>query len=99
MKTLVSERGQVVIPKKVRETVHINKGDELEIEVVGETVVLKPIRRFKADTWRDYAGIGEGIVAAHLKDRKRKRTVENGETLSPIEIKSGQNAVSLLLDG
>ena len=37
MKTLVSERGQVVIPKKIRETVHIEKGDELEI---GETEVV-----------------------------------------------------------
>lgn len=77
MKTLVSERGQVVIPKKVRDTVHISKGDELEIEVVGETVVLKPIRRFKADTWRDYAGIGEGLVAAHLKDRKKEKNDED----------------------
>ncbi len=77
MKTLVSDRGQVVIPKKVRETVHINKGDELEIEIVGETVVLKPIRRFKADTWRDYAGIGEGLVAAHLKDRKKEKNDED----------------------
>ena len=31
MKTLVSERGQVVIPKKIRDTVHIVKGDELDI--------------------------------------------------------------------
>ncbi len=77
MKTLLSERGQVVIPKKVRDTVHINKGDELEIEVVGETVVLKPIRRFKADTLRDYAGIGEGLVAAHLKDRKKEKNDED----------------------
>ncbi len=77
MKTLVSERGQVVIPKKVRDTVHINKGDELEIEIVGETVVLKPIRRFKADKWQDYAGIGEGLVAAHLKDRKKEKNDED----------------------
>ena len=77
MKTLMSERGQVVIPKKIREAVHIGRGDELEIEVVGETVVLKPLRRFKADTWRDYAGIGEGIVAAHLKDRKKEKTDED----------------------
>ena len=43
MKTLVSERGQVVIPKKIRDTVHIGKGDELEIEVVGEKIILKPL--------------------------------------------------------
>jgi AbrB family looped-hinge helix DNA binding protein len=77
MKTLVSERGQVVIPKKIRDTVHIAKGDELEIEVVGETIVLKPLRRFKADKWQDYAGIGDGIVTSHLKDRKKEKTDED----------------------
>ncbi len=77
MKTLMSERGQVVIPKKIRDTVHINKGDELEIEVVGGAVVLKPLRRFKARKWQDYAGIGEGLVAAHLKDRKKEKADED----------------------
>jgi len=77
MKTLMSERGQVVIPKKIRDAVHIGKGDELEIEVVGETVVLKPLRRFKAGKWQDYAGIGEGIVTAHLKDKKKEKTDED----------------------
>ena len=77
MKTLVSERGQVVIPKKIREKIHIGKGDALEIEVVGETVVLKPIRRFKAKKWQDYAGIGEGVVTAHLKDKKKEKNDEN----------------------
>jgi AbrB family looped-hinge helix DNA binding protein len=77
MKTLVSERGQVVIPKKIRDAVHIGKGDELEIEVVGETVVLKPLRRFKAAKWQDYAGIAEGIVTAHLKDKKKEKIDED----------------------
>lgn len=77
MKTLVSERGQVVIPKKIRETVHMDKGDELEIEVVGETIILKPIRRFKAKKWRDYAGIGEGIVDAYLRDKKKEKARED----------------------
>ena len=77
MKTLVSERGQVVIPKKIRDTVHIGKGDELEIEVVGEKIILKPLRRFKAGKWQDYAGIGEGIVDAHLRDKKKEKANED----------------------
>ncbi|OGW16857.1 MAG: hypothetical protein A2X56_04055 [Nitrospirae bacterium GWC2_57_13] len=77
MKTLMSERGQIVIPKKIRETIHLNKGDELEIEVRGETIVLRPLRRFKAKKWQDYAGIGEGIVAAHLKDKKKEKADED----------------------
>jgi len=77
MRTLLSERGQVVIPKKVRESIHLNKGDELEIEVQGDAIVLKPLRRFKAKKWQDYAGIGEGIVAAHLKDKKKEKADED----------------------
>lgn len=77
MKTLVSARGQVLIPKKIRETVHIEKGDELEIDVRGDSIVLRPIRRFKAKRWRDYAGIGEGVVEGHLKDRKKEIADEN----------------------
>jgi AbrB family looped-hinge helix DNA binding protein len=77
MKTLLSERGQVVIPKKIRDFIHLNKGDELEIEVRDETIVLKPLRRFKAKKWQDYAGIGEGIVAAHLKDKKKEKADED----------------------
>jgi len=77
MRTLLSERGQVVIPKKIRESIHLNKGDELEIEVKGDAIVLKPLKRFKAKKWQDYAGIGEGIVAAHLKDKKKEKADED----------------------
>jgi AbrB family looped-hinge helix DNA binding protein len=77
MRTLLSERGQVVIPKKIRDSIHLNKGDELEIEVKGDSIVLKPLKRFKARKWQDYAGIGEGIVAAHLKDKKKEKADED----------------------
>jgi AbrB family looped-hinge helix DNA binding protein len=77
MKTLVSERGQVVIPKKIRDTIHLSKGDELEIEVRDQTIVLKPLRRFKAKKWQDYAGLGDGLVAAHLKDKKKEKADED----------------------
>lgn len=77
MKTLLSERGQVVIPKKIRDTIHIAKGDELDIEVQGDTIVLKPLKRFKAKRWQDYAGIGEGIVKGHLRDRKKEKADED----------------------
>ncbi|HWR90746.1 MAG TPA: AbrB/MazE/SpoVT family DNA-binding domain-containing protein [Dissulfurispiraceae bacterium] len=77
MKTLVSEKGQVVIPKKIREVMHIEKGDELEIETVGETIILKPVRRFRAKKWQDYVGIGEGLVDAHLGEKKKEKANED----------------------
>ncbi len=77
MKTLLSDRGQVVIPKKIREVINVQKGDEFEVEVVNETIVLKPIKRFKAKKWQDYIGIADGIVDLHLKDKKREKKKED----------------------
>ncbi|MCL5236376.1 MAG: AbrB/MazE/SpoVT family DNA-binding domain-containing protein [Nitrospirae bacterium] len=77
MKTLLSERGQVVIPKKVREALEIEKGDELDVKVVDKAIVLTPLKRFKANRWQDYVGIGEGIVDAHLKEKKAERKKED----------------------
>ncbi len=77
MKTLLSERGQVVIPKKVRQALEIEKGDELDVKVVDKAIVLTPLKRFKANRWQDYVGIGEGIVDAHLKEKKAERKKED----------------------
>ncbi len=77
MKTLLSERGQVVIPKKVREALEIEKGDELDVKVVDKAIVLTPLKRFKANRWQDYVGIGKGIVDAHLKEKKAERKKED----------------------
>jgi len=77
MKTLMSERGQVVIPKRIRDTLNIQKGDELDIEMVEDTIVLKTVKRFKARTWRDYTGLREGIIDAHLKEKKTEKEKED----------------------
>lgn len=77
MKTILSERGQVVIPKKIREAIHVEKGDEFEIEVIGGSIVLKPIKRFRAKKWQDYIGIGEGIVDIYLKEKLEEKEKED----------------------
>ncbi|MEW5744264.1 MAG: AbrB/MazE/SpoVT family DNA-binding domain-containing protein [Nitrospirota bacterium] len=77
MKTHVSERGQVVIPKKIRDALRIDKGDELDVEVVGEAILLKPRKRFKAQKWQDYIGVAEGIAEFHLKEKKKEKKRED----------------------
>lgn len=43
MKTAtISSRGQIAIPKEVREVLDIKAGDKFLLEVVGNTIVLKP---------------------------------------------------------
>ena len=41
LKTRVGEKGQVVIPKPIREQLHIEKNTELEISVDDEKIVMK----------------------------------------------------------
>ncbi len=41
--TTVSSRGQVVIPKPLREELHLNKGDSLLIIKKGESLILKKL--------------------------------------------------------
>ena len=43
--TKLSTKGQIVLPKDVRETLGLSSGTELEVEVRDGLVVLRPIRK------------------------------------------------------
>jgi AbrB family looped-hinge helix DNA binding protein len=49
----ISSKGQLVLPKAVREAYGLTAGSEVEIESVGETIVLRPHVR-KPRTGRVY---------------------------------------------
>lgn len=76
MKAHLSERGQIVIPKKIRDAIHAGKGDAFEVETDGKVIYLKPLRKFKADKWQDYADIAQGIAEKYLKGKKKEKERE-----------------------
>ncbi len=41
--TTISSKGQIAIPKEIRNTLHIEKGDRFTIEVRGNNIILKPV--------------------------------------------------------
>ena len=47
--TRLSTKGQVVLPKEIRESLGLAPGAELEVEVLDGSVVLRPIRRTTVD--------------------------------------------------
>lgn len=49
----ISSKGQLVLPKAVRDAYGLGPGSEVEIEGVGETIVLRP-RRQRPRTKRVY---------------------------------------------
>ncbi len=54
VKVVVDERGRITIPSEVRRKLKLRKGMELVVEVEGDLIVLKPVRRIKA---RDLLGL------------------------------------------
>lgn len=40
--TTISSKGQIAIPKEIRNTLHIETGDRFTVEVRGNNIVLKP---------------------------------------------------------
>jgi len=40
----IDKAGRVVIPKPLREELHLEPGDTLEMESVGEQITLRPVR-------------------------------------------------------
>ncbi len=43
MLVTLSSKGQLVLPKSVRETLHLSAGARLRVEVDGEKIVLEPV--------------------------------------------------------
>jgi AbrB family looped-hinge helix DNA binding protein len=39
----LDDAGRIVIPKKMREALHLEPGDTLEVERAGEALVLRPV--------------------------------------------------------
>lgn len=74
--------GRVVIPKALRDELHLEAGDSLSLETVGETVTLRPVRsssplRKERGVWVFHgarkidAAVTDGVLQATREQRER----------------------------
>jgi len=54
--TILSSKGQVIIPKPLRDTYHWKTGQRLEIIESGEGIILKPANPFPESTVEEVSG-------------------------------------------
>lgn len=65
----IGAKGQVVIPKAIRERVNLHPGDEVEFDLRDDRIVLT-VRRDRARLGGRFAG--SGMAARLLEDRARE---------------------------
>lgn len=72
----VSAKGQLVIPKPMREAVGLIEGVKCQVEKVGNRIVLKPIGKTEQATWRRWRGRlkGTGALKEHIEEHHREVT-------------------------
>ena len=71
----VSSKGQIAIPKQVRDALNLKEGTKLTLEVRGHEIVLS-----KGDAWRKLRGAGRGIEKDFLEFRKEERELEDSRS-------------------
>jgi AbrB family looped-hinge helix DNA binding protein len=56
-------KGQIVIPKKIREDAKISPGDKVEVKMTKEGIVIIPVRKTHTDRYK-------GIIRGKLSMKK-----------------------------
>jgi AbrB family looped-hinge helix DNA binding protein len=74
-KVTVSSKGQIAIPKQVREALNLKEGSKLTLEVRGQEIVLS-----KGAAWRELRGAGRDIEKDFLEFRKEERELEDSRS-------------------
>ena len=74
-KVTVSSKGQIAIPKQVRDALNLTEGTKLSLEVRGQEIVLS-----KGAAWKKLQGAGRDIVKDFGEFRKEERELEDSRS-------------------
>jgi AbrB family looped-hinge helix DNA binding protein len=68
----VSSKGQIAIPKQVRDALNLAAGSKLNLEVRGRDIVLS-----KGAAWKKFQGAGGDLMDAFAAFKARERERED----------------------
>jgi len=66
----VGRRGQMVLPKAVREALGVAEGDQLWVEVEGNRVILRPVSSLVRESLGLLRGTWGEEIASYLKEER-----------------------------
>jgi AbrB family looped-hinge helix DNA binding protein len=74
-KVTVSSKGQIAIPKQVRDALNLSAGTKLTLEVRGQEIVLS-----KGAAWKKLQGAGRDMKKEFADFRKEERELEDSRS-------------------
>jgi len=80
MQTTLSERGQVVIPKPIRDMFNLQKGVVFDVFVKNDKIILKPkAKKRTISTWKELRGLIKGKYSSKqfLQEREEDKRLED----------------------
>jgi len=66
----LSTKGQIVIPAEIRETMKLEPGTQIALEIEGDTLVMRPIT---AEFIRSLRGAARGGGLGALREREHRK--------------------------
>jgi len=66
----VGRRGQMVLPKAVREALGVTEGDQLWVEVEGNRIILRPVSSLVRESLGSLRGTWGEEIASYLKEER-----------------------------
>lgn len=76
----VSAKGQLVIPKGIREAMGLVEGVKCRVVKVGDRIILEPLGIAEQATWRRWEGRLKdiGALEAHIEEHRREVALDAG---------------------
>lgn len=78
MKTRLDRFGRVVVPKDIRDRLELRPGAEVEIEMKGHAIVLKPVEHEPSLTVKEgilvYSGTATGDLGGAIRSHRLSRS-------------------------
>ncbi|BAF58544.1 MAG: AbrB/MazE/SpoVT family DNA-binding domain-containing protein [Pelotomaculum sp.] len=70
----LSSKGQLVLPKNIRDRLSLKQGLELKVELIGGKIVLEPVCQEARADWRCWRGSlrGERALEEHLEEHRQE---------------------------
>jgi AbrB family looped-hinge helix DNA binding protein len=74
----LSSKGQLVLPKKIREKLHLKSGDQFQARILDGKIVLEPLKK---DAIGRLHGILAGIDLLQELEEEHRREIEHDRDL------------------